>query len=148
MEREIALRITLVDPPPGVVFCLQRGSSQLVDTVTSTGAAISYDLGVRVRPSKDGTPNFLGDFVQGSVADRFVYVNSGKRAGETNTHWDRRAKIKLQGISWGLIDQVQATPASFLEVRVSGRAGDGGPCCATVPLLDGGWGVATKDGPS
>lgn len=143
LEREIPLRITLIDPPTGVDFCLQRGRSELVDVIRSSGATISFELSVRVRASKDGAPNFLGDFVQGTVSDRFIYVNSGQRAGQAGTGWDRRAKVKLHGITWEMIEQVHATPGAILEARTPGRAGDGGPCCATVPLLGGGWKIGT-----
>lgn len=139
MDLELPLRITLVDPPAGVMFCLQSGRDQLVDVTRASGAPISYELSVRVRAHKDGSPNFLGEFVQGTPADRFIYVNSGRRAGDPGTGWDRRAKIKLQGITWKMIEQVHASPGAILEARIAGRADDGGPCCATVPLLGGGW---------
>jgi hypothetical protein len=53
----------------------------------------------------------------------------------------RRAKIKTAGINWKLIEQALATPGAVLEVQIEGLAKDGGPCCATVPLVNGGWKV-------
>src|SRR5688500_17206001 len=139
MDPELHLRVILVDPPSGVAFCLQSGREQLVDITRSAGSAITFDFTVRVEAQKDGKPNFLGAFAQGTPSDRFVYVNSGMRAAQADTVWDRRAKITLRDLEWPLIEEALATPGAVLEARVQGRAGDGGPCCASVPLLEGGW---------
>jgi hypothetical protein len=44
-----------------------------------------------------------------------------------------------------------ATPGAVIEARIAGTAKDGGPACATVGLLDGGWRVvrlrSTDDAP-
>src|SRR5215218_4821257 len=143
MEREIPLRITLVHPPRDVVFCLQRGKREIVSPVRVTGDDLSFELSVRVRDGRtDGLPNFLGPFTQGPPAGRFVYVNSGTSAGEADSCWTRRAKVPLSGISWALIEAALVAPAAVLEARIAGASGDGGPACATVPLLEGGWRIA------
>jgi hypothetical protein len=71
-----------------------------------------------------------------------VYVNSGTLAGQVDSRWTRRAKIHLEGISWELIERALASPGTVLEARIAGMARDGGPACATVPLLDGGWRIS------
>jgi hypothetical protein len=38
-----------------------------------------------------------------------------------------------------LIEEPLKNPKSTLEARFHGTAGDGGPSCATVRLIDGGW---------
>jgi hypothetical protein len=50
--------------------------------------------------------------------------------------------VPLSGITWPLIEEALAAPDAVLEARIAGVARDGGPVCATVPLLDGGWHIA------
>ncbi|HKP74988.1 MAG TPA: DUF5990 family protein [Longimicrobiaceae bacterium] len=142
MERELPLRIHVLRRPRGAAFAVQRGKGELVEPSAVSADAMVFDLTVRVAEGKDGRPNFLGPFAQGTPADRFVYLNSGTYAGQAETPWSRRAKLKLAGIGWEMVDEALATPGAVLEARIEGTAGDGGPCCATVPLLDGGWRVA------
>lgn len=137
--RHLPLRITLVQPPRGVTFCLQRGQAERVSATVATGEDLSFDLEVRVGERPGGLPNFLGPFTQGPPDRRFVYVNSGVHAGDAGSCWDRRAKISLYVIAWPMIEEALTAPGSVLEARIRGTAGDGGPACATVPLLDGGW---------
>jgi hypothetical protein len=147
MEREIPLRITLVHPPRDVVFCLQRGKEEIASPVRSAGDDLSFDLSLRVRDGRpDGLPNFLGAFAQGPPAGRFVYFNSGTSAGQADSCWTRRGKVPLSGITWPMIEEVLGTPDAVLEARVAGTAKDGGPACATVPLLESGWRVAKTEG--
>ena len=140
IEHALRLRLIVLRPPPGVQFCLQRGASELVDVVVSTGADISFDLAVRAQPvtGAEGV-RFLGPFTQGPPAVRFLYVCSGTSAGQLDSCWTRRAKIPLSGVVWPLVEQVCTTPSVSLEACFDGRARDGGPACATVRLLDGGW---------
>lgn len=146
MQRELPLRITVLYPPSGVTFCLQRGQGGKADLVAPTSASASQltlDFTVRVgNGPEDGPPRLLGSFVQGPPAGRFVYVNSGTLAGQADSCWTRRAKVFLTGISWPLIKELTSKPDAVLEARVWGVAKDGGPACAKVPLLDGGWKVA------
>ena len=139
MEREIPLRITVLQPPQGVTFRVQKGKAELVPPTLDLGDRLSFDLLFRVSDSRpDGQPNFLGPFAQGPPTGRFVYVNSGTAAGQFGSCWTRRAKVQLSGITWELIEQALANPESVLEARIAGTAKDGGPACASVPLLDGG----------
>ena len=138
MEHELNLLIILEDPPPDVDFGLQKGSGDPYETVqtqrSSTGD-LRFELSVRVREGKDGLPNFLGPFTQGPAQQRFVYIDIGTYAGQTNTVWSRRLKIPLRGITWELIKK-----GKTLETRVPGTGKDGGPNCATVKPFAG-WGV-------
>ena len=54
--------------------------------------------------------------------------------------------MPLAGISWPLIEEALAAPDAALEARIAGTAKDGGPACATVPLLEGGWRIAKAEG--
>ena len=137
-DREIPLRVTVIDPPAGVVFALQRDRAELHQVIRSSGAAISFDFSVRARPaSTSNTLNLLGPFTQGTPASRFVYVNSGTYAGDKGSCWSRRAKVPLSGITPRLLEQL--SPGAILEARIAGTARDGGPACASVPLLGKGW---------
>lgn len=145
MEPEIPLRITVVHPPGGVAFRLQRGRDELSSPGRDRDGYLSFDFTLRVGNDRTkGQPNLRGAFAQGPPAGRFVYVNSGTLAGQADSCWTSRAKVPLAGISWDLIEQVLATPEAVLEACIKGTAKDGGPACATVPLLDGGWRIRLK----
>jgi uncharacterized protein DUF5990 len=144
MVDQVPLRIAVVRPPPGVAWAVQSGRDELIAPSERTEALIAFDLTVRVgAPRPGGRPNLLGRVTQGPPSDRFVYVNAGKRAGQSESCWDRRAKVPLGGITRQLIDSLQQQPGARLEARISGTAGDGGPACATVPLLDDGWRIVS-----
>ena len=144
-ERELPLRITVEHPPAGVPFAVQRGRAELLAPSTATADALAFDFSVRVTTAVDGSPNFLGEYAQGTPGARFVYVTSGQRAGDAGSPWDRRAKVRLAGeIGWPLIEQVLAQPGAVLAARITGTSRDGGPVCASTPVLGGGWAVAEK----
>ena len=142
MTQEVPIRIILVDPPKGVTFCVQRGKAELLPPSHSDDTTITFDFTVRIGAQQaDGSPNFLGPFTQGSPQERFVYVNAGTSAGQAASTWTRRAKVKLAGITQAMIDTVFATPGAMIEARIAGKAKDGGPAAASVPLLGDGWQV-------
>jgi hypothetical protein len=135
---ELAFLITVLDPPPGVMFRLQRGRSELISPSRESASSIAFDFTLRVEPGAGGdAPRLLGPFAQGPPARRFVYVNSGKRAGQFDSRWDRRAKVQLGGVDASLIEQAAATAGAFIEAQIAGTGRDGGPACATVPLVSG-----------
>src|SRR5678816_4813937 len=68
----IPLRITVVDPPAGVLFAIQKGKSEVVTPILANGSDLSFDFSIRVQERADGSPNFLGPFVQGPTSARFV----------------------------------------------------------------------------
>jgi hypothetical protein len=145
-KQEIPCRIRVVGPPQGVDFRLQRGKAELVAPSQVTDGELVFDLTARVGQGRDGEPNLLGPFVQGPVGGRFVYVNSGTCAGQLHSCWTRRAKVPLGGITAAMIADLAADPSSVAEARIVGTGRDGGPACATVPLLDGGWRVVPSGG--
>jgi hypothetical protein len=137
-DQNVSVRIIVESPP--VRFAVQRGKDELLEAISTTATQLIFEFDVRARDDGSGsTPNFLGPFAQGPVGGRFVYVNSGTMAGESDAGWTRRAKVPLGGITWALIRKADG---AFIEARIGGTARDGGPACATVPLLDGGWKVA------
>lgn len=144
MEHDLPIRVTVLRPPPGVTFAMQRGKGELLPPSKVSAESLIFDLSVRVSQRKaDGTPNLLGPYAQGKPDDRFLYLNSGTMAGQDDSCWTRRAKIKTGGINWELIEQALATPGAVLEARIEGRSKDGGPCCATVPLVNRSWTVSS-----
>ena len=136
----VRCRITVLNPPAGVQFAMQRGRHDLVEPSRSIADRISFDFTLRLGPPlPNGLPNFLGEFAQGTPSDRFVYVNSGQSAGQHDSIWNRRAKIKLAGIGIALLKKALTLPDTTLEAEIVGTARDGGPACATVPILGKGW---------
>lgn len=112
----------------------------------STPDLVVFDFTVRLGETAAGvSPRFLGPFTQGPPAVRFVYVNSGKRAGQPGSRWERRAKIPLGGITAALIQAAARTPSGCIETEYSGTGADGGPTCATVKAIV--WRVASDPAP-
>ena len=141
MDTELPIRIAVLHAPPGVTFAIQRGKDELLPPSRSKDGSLIFDLSVRVSAHKgDGSPNVLGPYAQGKPDDRFIYLNSGTMAGQAESCFTRRAKIKTSGITWELVEEAIALEA-VVETRIEGKAPDGGPCCATVPLL-GGWRIS------
>jgi Family of unknown function (DUF5990) len=141
MEHELALRIVLEKPPAGVDFGLQRGRGSAYETIQkqrSQTKDLYFEFTVRVKAgSKTAMPTFLGPLVQGPPGERFVYIDIGTYAGQTNSCWSRRLKIPLRGITWGMIDRLVDDSEAVLEARVPGTGRDGGPTCGTVKAFDG-----------
>jgi hypothetical protein len=135
MENELEFVIILEKPPAGVDYGLQQGGGsnyQTIQTQRSTGRDLRFKFSLRVREGKDGRPNFLGPFAQGPAHERFVYLDIGTYAGQTDTAWSRRLKVPLRDITWEMIERKKV-----LETRVSGAAKDGSPNCATVKPFAG-----------
>ena len=145
MDHELPLRIILLTPPASVDFGLQNGRGndyETIQTQRSKGKDLSFEFTVRVKTGKDSVPNFLGPIVQGPTGERFVYIDIGTYAGQTETCWSRRLKIPLRGITWDMIDRVMAG-GQILETRVPGTGKDGSPTCATVKPFPG-WNVVDE----
>jgi hypothetical protein len=141
MEYELAIRLVLVDPPPGVDFGIQSGSGSQYETLfvqLRIEGDIFFDFSLTAKQGKTvGSPDFRGRIVQGTPANRFVYIDVGTYAGQQHTHWARRMKVPLEGISWEHIVQAAHNSGHRLLGSIAGRGKDGGPNCATVKLLDG-----------
>jgi hypothetical protein len=128
-ESELVLRIVLVAPPSEVTFCIGSRSGELIQQARSSGDDLAFEVVARV---KDG--RLLGQEIQGPPEARFIYVCSGAMAGDAKSCWQRRAKVPLSSITRAMMSAGRA-----LEARIAGCSKDGGPACATVPLLGKGW---------
>jgi hypothetical protein len=136
MTRELTLRIVVEAPPSGVDFALQKGKGSAYEPVQkqrSKGNDLIFECQPSIRSgvSSDGM-SLTGPFVQGPPRQRFVYLDIGTYAGQSDTPWSRRLKIPLEGITSEMIAK-----GGVLEVRVPGTARDGGPNCATVKDFKG-----------
>jgi len=142
MEIELTLQIILTSPTTAVDFGLQKGTGNNYETVqkqrsTSQNLSFKFTVIVKGDKQKDAEPKFSGPFVQGPSAGKFVYIDIGTYAGQTNTQWARRLKIPLYGITWDQVEKIKSNPDFILECRVPGTGKDGGPNCATVKPFDG-----------
>jgi uncharacterized protein DUF5990 len=140
MESEITLHIILIKPTPGVVFGLQKVSGNNYETVqkqipTSNDLSFQFTIKVKGDRLKEKLPKFSGSYVQGPTNNKFVYIDIGTYAGQTDSIWSRRLKIPLTGITWKDIDSLSGN--SMLQTNVPGTGKDGGPNCATVKPFEG-----------
>jgi hypothetical protein len=145
MASELKLRIVLESPPGGVDFGLQKGRGTDYETIQKQGSGagdLSFEFTLEVKGDrKDAMPTLRGPFVQGPVGARFVYIDIGTYAGQTNTAWSRRLKIPLSGITWEMVDRLSDSSQAVLEARVPGTGKDSGPSCGTVKPFAG-WKLA------
>jgi hypothetical protein len=136
----LALRITVVDPPPKILWALQLGRDEVAKPTLQTRNRISFDFTVDVvEDSSKAGFRLRGPAVQGRPGERFVYLRMGAYAGQVGASAGWRAKIRLEGISRKLVLAVKRS--GVLEVEFAGTGPKGGPACATVPLLGAGWHV-------
>ena len=138
---EVSLRIILATPPSGVDFGIQEGKGYDYTTIQiqrSKGSDIQFEFRVKVEENRsDEVPNFVGTLVQGPPNGRFIYIDIGKSAGQTNSIWVRRMKIPLTGITWDMIESLVVDPKRLLQASIPGTGKDGGPSCATVTPIAG-----------
>ena len=133
----------------GAEFGLQDNSSTthwaLTPGMARSDGDLQFDFEARVRPHpRTGEPTFLGNYVHGPTDGRFAYLSwrpAGCRLSQLPPNgpgWVRRMKVHLRSITWAQIRQAVKT-GGVLEAAVEGVGRDGGPNCASVPLLGDGW---------
>jgi hypothetical protein len=140
MEQEITLRILLEKPPSDVDYALQKGSGNNYETILkqrSKEQDLYFDFSIKVKANKENNLTFAGPFVQGPAGNKFVYINIGASAGQTNSVWNRRLKVPLSGINENMIRTLSANSNHILETKVPGTGKDGSPTCATVKPFNG-----------
>ena len=153
-ERVVRLRVTCRCPLDalrhGAEFGLQDNSTTK-DWVLHAGdkqrnGDLHFECEVRIRRQpRTGAPNFLGPFVHGPVTERFLYLSWRPLAWRPGSPeaphptWVRRMKIHLREISRALVDSALKR-GGCMQTTVDGIGRDGGPACASVPLI-GGWTV-------
>jgi hypothetical protein len=135
MKTLLQLRVIVAAPPTGVAFAVQRGRADLLAPISTSADSLVFEFPVSVADASVRPPRLTGEFAQGSPSARFVYINSGTFAGQLGSCWSRRAKVLLSGITGALVQETLRHPRGLLEARILGVGRDGGPACATVPLL-------------
>jgi hypothetical protein len=101
--------------------------------------ALVWNTTATVKTGANGQPDFAGPAVHGKKGERFCYLSwSSDRFGHREMF--RRLKVQLRDLTAAQIAKAVKTDAT-LVARVHAVAKDGGPACATVPLLGGGWKV-------
>lgn len=129
----VTLRLTVKAPPAGVAHCLQGKDGVNVDVRMSTGRDLKFELPARLEEGKTGW-RFLGDFVRTEgKTRRFIYVAIGQGAGQTGTHWSRRAKVDLPAPT-SAMQKAAAAGALTLDGVYEGTDAKGEPACATVKV--------------
>lgn len=137
MKRQLKFRIIVKDPLAGVTYAVQRGRSNLRAPARSTKSELVFEFPLTLADIDADLPRLTGEFAQGPAKQRFVYVNSGTMAGQKDTCWTRRAKVPLYNIKRAVLVRFVKGESEglVLEARIHGLSKDGGPACATVPLL-------------
>jgi hypothetical protein len=144
--RPVTLRLALLDPPAGVAWAVQLGRTDLLPPASVTRDKVSFEIPLEIVSGASGEPRLRGAAVQGPASARFVYVNSGSRAGAVGSGWDRRAKVHLASVPLETLRARPASEALLLHGEITGTAKDGGPACASVPLLRGKWSFEKSTG--
>lgn len=128
-QNEIAFRIVIEQPVPGVLHSLQGKDDRPLDPKASeAGEALAFDFPVRVGPG----PKFFGDQVRREGLERrFVYIRIGQMAGDAASPWSRRMKIDIHDIEPELLEAA-TKDARPIEITIIGTGKDGTPACATV----------------
>ena len=146
METELTFQIRLEKPPPGIDFGLQNGHGSSYETVQKQRSAagdLYFEFTVKLKATGNAGPDFLGPFIQGPKGSRFIYIDIGTYAGQTDTPWSRRLKIPLTGITAAMTGKLVNDPSLIFATTVPGKGKDGGPNCATVKPFAG-WTIVKK----
>lgn len=100
-------------------------------------STMTWTTRINLKPLPDGRVDFAGPAVSGKRGERFFYLNWSSR---TPLGWElfRRTKIQLRELSETQVARLLQSGGT-ITARISAMARDGGPACATVPLLGGGW---------
>jgi hypothetical protein len=102
-------------------------------------SAVAWTTQMILKPLPDGSIDFAGPAVEGKRGERFFYLSWSSRTFHGRERF-RRTKIPLRGLTADPVKRLQTTGGT-LTARISALARDGGPACATVPLLGGCWQV-------
>lgn len=101
--------------------------------------SLAWTTEITVKTGPDGALDFAGPAVHGKRGERFFYLSwSGERDGQRAMF--RRIKIHLRDLTATQVTKATSTHGT-LVARVHAAAKDGGPACASVPLLGEGWKV-------
>jgi hypothetical protein len=148
-ERTVCLRIRLAHLAPrsyggysGIEAGIQVEKDVLPGTIGTDGL-LRFSAELRARRDPATGVVFLGAYAFGPRDGRFLYL-SWSHDHEGTRAMFRRMKVHLKSITWDQIEEASETPGFVLETVVPGVGRDGGPACASVPLLEA-WHVCSAD---
>ena len=99
--------------------------------------ALAWMTEITLKSGPDGALDFAGPAVHGKRGERFFYLSwSGEKDGRCERF--RRTKIHLRDLTAAQVSRATKS-GGVLVARIHAVAKDGGPACASVPLLGGGW---------
>jgi Family of unknown function (DUF5990) len=139
----IKCRIILEKTPNDVGFGIQKGKGaqyEIEQFQLGNGQNLCFDCVAQVKKNSNGSIDFSGVNIQGSTQERFIYINIGTSAGQTNSIWTRRLKVPLRDITEEMVSKVSENEALCLETKVPAIGKDGTPNCATVKPFSG-WAI-------
>ena len=140
----LRLHLRVVGSPAGVRWAVQLGKDGLLAPTAQRSTEAEFEIPLELVSVPGGEAKLRGPAMQGPRGGRFVYLTVGSRAGDPASPWNRRAKISLEHLP---LDAILARPADTpvaLVGEIGGTAKDGGPACASVPLLGGTWVLADR----
>jgi hypothetical protein len=133
-ERSILARVRVTDPVTGVAYGLQQRNGEVDQVQIAAHADLVFTTSLTLRMIGEATRDPWGLHVCGPRHGRFLYITSGTLAEQAGSCWTRRAKVSLAGIDAAVPLTLDVMPP-LIETTIAGRARDGGPACASVPLL-------------
>lgn len=136
-------RIILEKTPNEVGFGIQKGKGtqyEIGQYQLGNGQNLRFDCVAQVKKMTDGSINFSGESIQGTTQERFIYINIGTSAGQTDSIWTRRLKVPLRDITEEMVSKVTRNEALCLETKVPAIGKNGTPNCATVKPFAG-WSI-------
>jgi hypothetical protein len=137
--------VCVVSPPKGVLFAIQRAQAGLLVPFAQQPDALWFAFSLYVGPRlAGGAFNYRGEFAHGPSADRFVYINAGRLAGQPDSCWERRAKLKLASAPALMVQAVVDRDDLAIQATVLGTTADGGPVCAALRPAAVRWTVARR----
>lgn len=138
-DSNVMLRLSVIDPPKGVIHSLRGKDGAVVDTRMSLGKTLVFEIPVRLEAGNVGW-RFLGDFVRTEgETRRFVYVATGQQAGQ-HVEGGRRAKVDLPEPTPAMI-KASGAGGLVLEASYAGTDAKGGATCATAKAD---WKIVTR----
>ena len=117
-------------PVKDPVFLGIQCGKEVIEQVPGDTKTATFTPEFRVERKKDGTPNFLGPFAQGTADDRFFYLCWGVKRPTGGFDMFRRLKIRLGHLSATRVARGCRSGAP-ITVRLRLTDAKGGPLCAT-----------------
>ena len=133
----IPFRLICINPPAGH-FGLQDKNQNIISGEAIADNQLAFSFEMTVKQTKEGKPNFTGQFAQGTVKERFLYLTLKAQNPDESWRIVQRIKVHLKSITWEQVETVLSNPDSYLEASVEGHN------TGSVLLLGDGWIMRNK----